>query len=424
MTINSDIPSIGLDFARSFLLYAGQSPDEVFAKISRFHVEVPSWGFSRGGTRFGVYLDGTEAQTIEEKIADAALTHRLTGATPTVALHFPWDGGGPGDYDRLKKSLRKEGIRAGAINSNSFSVRPDGALDFRLRLGSLTNPFPDVRAAAIEHHRECIDIMRTLDSKLLSVWLADGTNSPGQGSFFDVREYLIEGLSAVYADLREDEWMLVEYKFFEPGFYSTAIPDWGTAYTLCQAIGPRAKVLVDLGHHPLGVNIEQVVSHLAMLGRLGGFHFNDKKYGDDDLASGSIDPYQLFRIFATLVEADARGSIRIDELAFMIDESHMIKHPVEEMLESVEALQRAYVQALAVNWQQLAKARSAGDPSAADAILRCAFQDTPVTAILSEMRNRKSLACDPWYEFQKLRADGKIRGARAVAHRQSSGLGS
>lgn len=422
MSQNTPVAPYG--FAREFLHAHGHNPDEILARLGRFHVEVPSWGFSRGGTRFGVYRDGTEAETIEDKIADAALVHRLTGATPSIALHFPWDGSTQEDVGRLGDALRREGIRAGAINSNTFSVRQSGPLDFRLRLGSLTSPFPEIRAAAVEHHLDCISIMRQLGSKLLSVWLPDGTNSPGQGSFFDQRHFLEEGLSQIYGELRNDEWMLLEYKLFEPGFYSTAIADWGKAYTLCRALGPRAMVLVDLGHHPLGVNIEQIVADLCALGRLGGFHFNDKKYADDDLATGSIDPYQLFRIFATLIEADARGLIHLDELPFMIDQSHMIKHPVEEMLESVDSLQRAYAQSLAVDWKGLAKARAEGDVSAADVIFRRAYQDTPVSAILTEMRGKKGLAADPKRQFRDIRASGGLRGARVVAHSASSGLGS
>ena len=283
---DNHFPVATYEFAREFLAAIGCNPEQVEERLARFHVEVPSWGFSRGGTRFGAYRDGSEAETIEEKVADAGLVHRLTGATPTVALHFPWDGSSEDDFTRLQASLKREGIRSGAINSNTFSVRPEGALDHRLRLGSLTNPFADVRAASVQHHQDCLQIMRRLQSKVLSVWLPDGTNSPGQGSFFDQADYLLAGLKRIYADLRDDELMFVEYKLFEPGFYSTAIADWGKAYTTCQALGPRALVLVDLGHHPLGVNIEQIVSDLARLGRLAGFHFNDKKYADDDLASG------------------------------------------------------------------------------------------------------------------------------------------
>jgi L-rhamnose isomerase/sugar isomerase len=420
---NNSQPTPPWEFVVDFLKANGNKPDDVFAKISRFHVEVPSWGFSRGGTRFGVYRDGSEAETIEEKVSDAALVHRLTGATPTIALHFPWDGSSEQDFAALEKSLQREGIRAGAINSNTFSVRGNGAMDHRLRLGSVTNPFEDVRNASIAHHMECIGIMRRLGSKLLSVWLPDGTNSPGQASLFEQAERLLQGLREIYGGLRPGERMFVEYKLFEPGFYSTAIADWGKAYTLCQALGPHALVLVDLGHHPLGTNIEQIVSDLAALARLGGFHFNDKKYADDDLAAGSIDPYQLFRIFVTLIEADSRGCIRFDELAFMIDQSHMIKHPVEEMLESVESLQRAYAQALAVDADRLRQARAIGDVTVADAILKRAFYETPVSAILDRIRREKGLPVDPVRHFRNLRAEGKVREARPVVHHKSMGLG-
>jgi L-rhamnose isomerase / sugar isomerase len=393
-------------------------------KLNNFRVEVPSWGFCRGGTRFGTYSDGSEAVSIEEKLSDVALVHKLTGATPSVALHFPWDGASKKEYALIATTLKKSGIAAGAINSNLFGMRSRGPLDYRIRLGSITSPYGDVRRASIEHHIDCIGIMRRLGSKILSIWLPDGSNSPGQISFFDQSERLLSALQEIYGALRNDEWMFLEYKLFEPGFYSTAVADWGKAFSVCQAVGPRAKVLVDLGHHPLGTNIEQIVSDLARLGRLGGFHFNDKKYGDDDLAAGSIDPFQLFRIFATLVEADRRKILKFEDVAFLIDQSHMIKNPVEEILETVENLQRAYVQALSIDWARLDKARADGDATVADGCIKRAFNDTPATAILARARSSIGKPMDPIKEFRALQQSHRVRGIKPKALRASVGLGS
>jgi L-rhamnose isomerase / sugar isomerase len=393
-------------------------------RVNKFKVEVPSWGFCRGGTRFGTYSDGSEAVSIEEKLSDVALVHRLTGATPSVALHFPWDGATKKGYAVVAATLKKSGIAAGAINSNLFGMRNRGPLDYRIRLGSITSPYADIRNASVQHHSDCIGIMRQLGSKILSIWLPDGSNSPGQISFFDQSERLLKALQDIYRGLRDDEWMFLEYKLFEPGFYSTAVADWGKAFSLCQAVGPRAKVLVDLGHHPLGTNIEQIVSDLARLGRLGGFHFNDKKYGDDDLAAGSIDPFQLFRIFATLVEADRRKVLKFDDIAFLIDQSHMIKNPVEEILETIENLQRAYVQALSIDWGRLDKAREDGDITVADGCMKRAFTDTPATAILQRSRSSIGKPINPIEEFRQLQRHHRVRGIKPKALRASVGLGS
>jgi L-rhamnose isomerase/sugar isomerase len=320
-------------------------------------------------------------------------------------LAFPRDGD---DYDLIRRQLEEEGLKAGAINSDSFTPR-QAPLDYRLKWGSLTNPLPEVRRAAIQHQLDCIQIMRKLNSKSLSLWLHDGTNSPGQLSLFEQGRLLEDALQEIYQALAPDQMIFVEYKFFEPGFYATAIPDWGRAYALCEKLGDRASVLVDLGHHPLGTNIEQVVANLQSLGKLGGFHFNDKKYADDDLATGSVDPFQLFRIFNVLVEADLEGLQNINEVAFMIDESHCLKDPLEEMLESVDNIQRAYVQALSVDRGALKDAQKKADAELADQILKNAFSDTPANAILQTVRLERGYPADPIREFRAKYSTPAIR---------------
>ncbi len=390
----------------------GLEPETVLAAIGRFRVEVPSWGFGRGGTRFGRYVDGSEAVSVQDKMHDAGLVHRLTGVTPTVATHFPWDGLTEPEWDETLKAIRDAGLRPGAVNSNSFSVRP-GALDHRLRLGSLTNPFEEVREAAVAHNLDCIGIMRHFGVKILSLWLHDGTNSPGQQSLYDQAAFLEEALRTIYSRMNDDEILFIEYKFFEPGFYATAIADWGRAVDLAMRTGDRARVLVDMGHHAQGTNIEQIVANLVRMGRLGGFHFNDRKYADDDLAAGSIDPYQLFRVFLVLVEADRRGEMSLEDVAFLVDQSHNIKNPIEEMIETVDNLQRAYVQALLVDHERLAGARSRGDAVLGDQILRDAFFDMPAEAFLAVWRAERGLPTDPLQTFREEGWEARLRAARA-----------
>jgi L-rhamnose isomerase/sugar isomerase len=320
----------------------------------------------------------------------------LTGSTPGVALAIPRDGE---DCDLILQTLKEHGLKAGAINSDSFNPR-QAPLDCRLRWGSLTNPLPEVRRAALDHHLDCVRMMGKLGSRNFSLWLHDGTNSPGQLSLFEQSRLLEDSLRELYNALTGDQQIFVEYKFFEPGFYATAIADWGWAYALASKLGERAKVLVDLGHHPLGTNIEQIVANLQYLGKLGGFHFNDKKYADDDLATGSVDPFQLFRIFNVLVEADLAGLQKIGDVAFMIDESHCLKDPLEEMIEAIDNIQRAYVLALCVDRQALKDAQKKVDPELGDQILKNAFFDTPASAILQTSRVERGLPVDPLKEYR------------------------
>jgi len=345
--------------------------ESIIRKLRVFSLEVPSWGFGRGGTRFGVFPDGTEAVTVFDKIKAAGKVKKRTGVVRTVALHIPWD---KCDYAELKKALKREGLKCGTINSNTFQPRDEGPLDYRLRYGSLTNPCDEVRRASIDHNIECIRIARQLDSGILTIWLPDGTNSPGQLSLYRQAELLEDSLKKIYKSLGPKMKLLLEYKFFEPAFYATAIPDYGRSSALVSALGSKAKVLVDTGHHALGTNIEQVVTFLIRSGMLGGFHFNDHKYADDDLAAGSIDPAQLFRIFLALVEGEVRKHVRIGDIAFMIDQNHNIKDPVEEMLESVDNIMEAYAKALLVDLKMLWKAQAKCDVSCADAIVNDALK--------------------------------------------------
>jgi len=353
-------------------------------RVATLPVEVPSWGFGRGGTRFAVYASDDVPHTVAGRIAAAGQFLRHTGKGKTVALHFPWDGTTKKDIADVARFLKKAGVRAGSINSNLFTPRPP--FDERMRFGSLTNPDPAIRRAAIVHNLDCIAIMRKLGSKTLVAWIPDGTNSPGQMSLYDQADRLDAAFRAIYKRLRPDEKLLIEYKYFEPGFYSTAIQDYGRSRSICRMLGSRAKVLVDLGHHAPTTNVEQIVTHLLRSGDLGGFHFNDHAYADDDLATGSLNPGQLFRIFCALVEGERRGYAPVASLALMIDESHNIKNPSEEMVESLENIETAYAKALLVDWPALQKAQNQCDPSVADTILRDAFL-TDVRPILAQARS-------------------------------------
>jgi L-rhamnose isomerase/sugar isomerase len=355
----------------------------VAERVAALPVEVPSWGFGRGGTRFAAYESGAEPGTVAQRIAAAGRFLRRTGKGRTVALHFPWDGSTKKDIANLKRWLKKAGVRAGSINSNLFT--PRGTLDARLRFGSLTNPVKEVRDASIAHNDECVGIMRELGSNTLVVWLPDGTNSPGQMSLYDQADRVETALGATYRKLRKGERMLIEYKYFEPGMYATAIQDYGRSRSLCHTLGPRARVLVDLGHHAPTTNVEHIVTLLLRSGDLGGFHFNDHHYADDDLATGSLHPGQLFRIMCNLVEGERRGCTPVHDLALMIDQSHNVKDPLEELVESLENIETAYAKALLVDWDALKKAQDAPDPSKADAVLRGAFL-TDVRPLLAQAR--------------------------------------
>jgi len=347
----------------------------VEARLKAQKVETPSWGYADSGTRFGAFRMAGAPRTVFEKFEDAAQAHKHTGIAPGVAVHIPWDAGA--DWRELSECARSLGVSVGAVNPNVFQ-------DFEYRFGSLGSVRQSVRDKAVAHMRECVEIMNVVGSKNLSLWFADGTNFPGQGDMRARKRWFAEGLAAVYADLKDDQRMLVEYKPFEPAFYHTDIADWGMAYAFCTALGERAQVLVDLGHHLPGANIEHIVAFLLDEGRLGGFHFNGRKYADDDLTTGSVNPYELYLIYTELVAGENAGLA--NHVAYMIDESHTLKNKIAEMIQSLVALQTSYAKALIVNQPALAGARASDDLVAAEEAIKAAFA-TDVRPLLWKVRS-------------------------------------
>lgn len=359
----------------------------VMDRLKAQRVETPSWGYGDSGTRFFVFKKPGAARNVYEKLEDAAQVHKFTGITPSVALHIPWDM--VDDWSRLAEFARELGLSIGAINPNLFQ-------DDDYMLGSVTNPDPRIRKKATQHILECIDIMRATNSRVLSLWLADGTNYPGQGDFRARKHWMVECLREVYANLAPDMKLLIEYKFFEPAFYHTDLADWGMATLVAEKLGPQAKTLMDLGHHPLGTNIQHIVAFLLDEGRLGGFHFNSKKYADDDLTAGSNDPYELFLIFNELVGFEAEGKNL--EVEYMIDQSHNVKPKIAAMIQTVMNLQTAYAKALIVNRKALREAQEKGDIIAAERCLVEAF-NTDVEPLLAVVREEMGVPADPLNAF-------------------------
>jgi len=395
------------DRLAAILAERGDSIERVEAALRTQKIETPSWAFGNSGTRFAVFPLPGVPRTTFEKLEDAAEVHRHTGTAPSVALHIPWDR--VDDFGELRDFAAGLGLRLGAVNPNLFQ-------EPAYKLGSVCNPDPQVRRAAIEHIRECIAIAGETGSDSISLWLADGTNYPGQDSLAGRRARLVESLQEVYSVLPESIELLVEYKLYEPAFYSTDLADWGSALTLCQELGPRARVLVDLGHHAHGVNIEQIVSMLQRSSRLGGFHFNDRKYGDDDLIVGSIDPFQLFLIFSELVASGAfETGVRLT-----IDRSHNIEPKIEAMIQSVVNLQEAYAKALLVDRTALAQAQATGEVLEGHRILLDAF-GTDVRPICARIRSDLGASEDPVAAFRAsgysaAAADKRAEGSAAGWH--------
>jgi L-rhamnose isomerase/sugar isomerase len=381
----------------------------LFARLSAQQVETPSWGYARCGTRFGAIPAPGQATTLDEKLEDAAIVHRFTGICPSVALHIPWDTAPNGDWAAMQRKAASLGIRIGAINPNVFQ-------DTAYALGSACSPFAEVRTKAIEHMAgECVAIMRATGSDTLSLWFGDGTNYPGQDCMRTRKKRMETALRAVAERLPADSRMLVEYKCFEPSFYHTDIQDWGSALLLCQKCGPQAQVLVDTGHHLPGCNIEHIVAILLDEGRLGGFHFNSRKYADDDLTVGSIDPYQMFLIYNELVAAeesgDATAAACAKRVAYMFDQSPTLKHRIEATIQSAAFVQEMYAKALLVDRAALAAARASGDVTGAEEVLRDAYH-SDVRPMLATWRTAKGIAAEP---LKAYRASGLKE--RAVAER-------
>lgn len=388
--------------------------EEVLQKLIDFQVAIPSWALGTGGTRFGRFAGAGEPGNLEQKLEDVGLLHALNQSSGAISLHIPWDI--PENYASIKATAAQLGLKFDAVNSNTFQDQKDQELSYKF--GSLQHVNKAVRKQAIDHNIEVIKHGVELGSTALTVWLSDGSCFPGQLNFRKAFQNTLESLQEIYAALPDDWKVFVEYKAFEPNFYSMTVGDWGQSLLYANKLGPKAYTLVDLGHHLPNANIEQIVSLLLMEGKLAGFHFNDSKYGDDDLTVGSIKPYQLFLIFNELVEGmDARGMDHTTDLGWMIDASHNVKDPLEDLLQSVEAIMIAYAQALTVDRKKLNAAQEANDVVAAQEVLQHTFR-TDLRALVAEARLRSGAALYPlqFFREQKLRDQLiKERGSKTVA---------
>jgi L-rhamnose isomerase/sugar isomerase len=384
----------------------------VFRALDRFRIELPSWGFANTGTRFGKFLQPAAAATTEEKLADAGEVHKLTGVCPTVALHVLWDSpGGLEDAESAARIAERYGVRPGSINPNLFQNQ-------EYKYGSFGNPDLGVRERALQHVSESIAIAQRLHSRDVSLWFADGSNYPGTANIRQRKRWFEECLQAAHAQLSPSQRLLVEYKPFEPAFYHTDIADWGMALHMAHAAGPQAKVLVDTGHHYAAQNIEQIVAWLLAEGMLGGFHFNDRRYADDDLTLGSIDPYQVFRIFHEILFYEWEMGQAAD-IAFMIDQSHNLKGKIEAMIQTVSMAQQLFAKAALVDYERLAAAQKTPDLIRAESCLQDAFA-TDVRPAIAEWRASKSLPQNPLEAFRQSGYLERIRAERAGRHSSGS----
>ena len=397
-----------------FLATELQDVEAIIQKLIDFQVAIPSWALGTGGTRFGRFSGGGEPGSLEEKIEDIGLLHQLNRSSGAISLHIPWDI--PKNYQEIKTLAAQQGLRFDAMNSNTFQDQKGQGLSYKF--GSLQHVDKSVRKQAIEHNIAVIRHGVELGSESLTVWLSDGSSFPGQLNFRRAFENTLESLQEIYAALPANWKLFLEYKAFEPNFYSTTVGDWGQSLLYVSKLGPQAFTLVDLGHHLPNANIEQIVALLLMEGKLGGFHFNDSKYGDDDLTTGSIKPYQLFLIFNELVEGmDARGMNHNTDLGWMIDASHNVKDPLEDLLQSVEAIMIAYAQALLVDRQALQKAQMENDTVTAQELLQTVFR-TDVRPLVAEARRRAGGALEPLKVYRDLQVRNELirkRGAVTVA---------
>ncbi|MFP4140079.1 MAG: TIM barrel protein [Phycisphaerae bacterium] len=382
--------------------------DAIIDRLKRFAIEVPSWGFANTGTRFGKYLQPAAAVDLADKIADAGCVHRYTGMTPTVAVHVLWDF--PDGFDPAVVQLaEKHGVRVGSINPNLFQ-------DQQYKFGSVTNRDAEIRARAVQHMQDSVDIARRTGSRFLSLWFADGANYPGQADIRARKRWASDALRQVHDALGDEMAMLVEYKPFEPATYFTDFFDWGASYIFAKSAGPRAKVLVDTGHHLLGTNIEQIVAWLIDEDMLGGFHFNDRKFADDDLTVGSIDPYQAFRIFNEIAAWEHENGRDLD-IAWMIDQSHNIKPKVAAMIQTVCTVQELFAKALCVDRDALQAARDRRDVIAAEETLRRAY-NTDVTDLLVRVREALGVEADPLEAYRRSDYEQTVARERTAKRRQ------
>lgn len=388
--------------------------EAIIEKLIAFQIGIPSWALGTGGTRFGRFSSGGEPRNIEEKIEDIGLLHQLNASSGAISLHIPWDT--TDNVSTIKSLAAQKGLRFDAMNSNTFQDQPGQQNSYKF--GSLQHVDPAVRKTAIAHNIEVIRQGVELGSKALTIWLADGSCFPGQLNFRKAFQNTLGSLQEIYAALPSDWKVFIEYKAFEPNFYSTTVGDWGQSLLFANKLGSKAFTLVDLGHHLPNANIEQIVALLLMEGKLGGFHFNDSKYGDDDLTAGSMKPYQLFLIFNELVEGmDTRGMDHKDDLGWMIDASHNVKDPLEDLLQSVEAIMIAYAQALSVDRKALQEAQAVNDVVRCQEILQHAFR-TDVRSLVAEARLRSGAALAPLQVFRKLNIRQELiknRGTKTVA---------
>ncbi|HTN61050.1 MAG TPA: L-rhamnose catabolism isomerase [Devosia sp.] len=392
----------------------GVAIDAIKAKIASFSVAVPSWGVGTGGTRFARFPGIGEPRDIFDKIEDCAVISQLTQATRTVSLHIPWDKADP---NRLKQAASRFGLGFDAMNSNTFADAKGQLQSYKF--GSLAAYQAETRSQAIEHNLECIEIGQTIGSKALTVWIGDGSNFPGQVNFTTQFEHYLDAMKVIYAELPDDWRLFTEHKMYEPAFYSSVVQDWGTNYLIAKELGDKAFCLVDLGHHAPNVNIEMIVARLAQFGKLGGFHFNDSKYGDDDLDAGSIDPYRLFLIFNELVDAEHRYADF--NPAHMMDQSHNVTDPIESLMLSAIEVQRAYAQALIVDRKGLEGFQLGNDALAATQTLKQAFR-TDVEPILAMARLEAGGAIDPVAAYRAAGYRAKVGEIRPAVAAGSSGI--
>lgn len=409
--LQSDYEVLGARLARR-----GIDVEDITGAVARFGVAIPSWGVGTGGTRFARFPGPGEPRDVFEKLEDCAVIESLTSLTPTVSLHLPWDK--TADFEELKRHATALNLKFDAVNSNTFQDQAGQPLSYKF--GSLTHTDSAVRDQAVAHNLECIAIGETLGSKALTLWIGDGSNFPGQQNFTLAFDRYLESAAKIYAALPPDWHLLIEHKMYEPALYSTVIQDWGSSLMAAQALGPKAFCLVDLGHHAPNVNIEMIVARLIRAERLGGFHFNDSKYGDDDLDAGSINPYRLFLIFNELVDAHWRKARQFAP-AYMLDQSHNVTDPIESLMASAIELARAYAQALLVNRGQLLELQQANDVLLASLTLKDAYT-TDVSPILAEARRRNGAAVDPIVVYRESgyrKRAAQLRPAKAT----SSGSG-
>ena len=408
-TLKKQYDFLGEDLARR-----GIKIDEVLKKVSAFGVAVPSWGVGTGGTRFARFPGGGEPRDVFDKIEDCAVIQQLTQATPSVSLHIPWDKADP---KRLKQSASRFGLGFDAMNSNTFSDQKDQRHSYKF--GSLTHTDKATRKLAVDHNIECIEIGKELGSKALTVWIGDGSNFPGQQNFADAFTRYLDAMKEIYAALPADWRLFSEHKMYEPAFYSTVVQDWGTNYIIAKELGDKAFCLVDLGHHAPNVNIEMIVSRLIQFGKLGGFHFNDSKYGDDDLDAGSIDPYRLFLVFNELV--DAENKVKGFHPAHMLDQSHNVTDPIESLMLSAIEVQRAYAQALLVDRNALEHFQEGNDALMATQTLKQAFR-TEVEPILAMARLQKGGAIDTVAAYRASGYRASVAQSRPAVSGGSGGI--